>query len=199
MVQIRSGGSFRHSQHLADLAVCETFHVVHDYHRALAARQCSQSRAEPPAQFIRLGRISKRRSHRFMELIRIPDLSPPAYVERRIGHNARKPCPERLVWFEARECFVGVQETFLHGVLRVLASDCYSTCNSERAHLMPSYELRECFTAPALRLEDERSLGLASWPLRRRLVVVWHGKRAKGGGHIYESLCSHKRIAYRER
>ncbi len=152
MVQIRSGGSARYTQHLADFRVRKALYIMQDDYRPCTIRELLQRRLEPLTQLSTLRWIAERGRNRFGDFLRISNLSPAGQIERRVRDDSIEPCAESLCRVEAVDRLIRPQESLLHRILRVLVRHHDRSGHYIRAPLMKTYEPGE---APFIPLPGE--------------------------------------------
>ncbi len=158
MVQIRASGSARYTQHLANLRVGKALDIMQDYHRTRTIRKLRQRRLEPLPQLAAFRRIAESSWKRFRELLRIPYLSAPGQIERRIRDDSIEPCPESLRGVEPVKRLMRPQESLLHRIFGVFVSHDYRASHDVRAALMKTHESGKTPLVPTLGQTYELSL-----------------------------------------
>jgi hypothetical protein len=148
MMQIRSGGSARYTQHLANLRVRKALYIMQDDYRPRTIRELFQRRLEPLPQLSTLRGIAKRGRNRFGDFLRISNLSPAGQIERRVRDDSIEPCAESLGRVEAIDRLIRPQESLLHRILRVLVRHYDRPGHHIRAPLMKTYEPGEAPFVP---------------------------------------------------
>jgi hypothetical protein len=165
MVKIGSSGPFGNTERAPDLTVGEAFNVMQDDHGALAVSEVCERLLEPLAQLARLRGIAEGESDVVWQLIGVADLPSAHQIERRIRHDPVQPRPEWLVGAKPVERAVGVEESLLHRVFRVLVREHDSADDAVGTALVQPDERREGVVRPTLRRDDYGTL-------RRRTVSV---------------------------
>ena len=188
VVKIGPGCPFGDAEHAPDLGMFESFDVMQDDHGTLPFAQGGQCLPQPASQFIRLPGIAEWRRDRIGECIGVTHLLPACDIECRVGDDAMQPCPECLVWQEAIEGTVCMEESFLYRVFRVLVRQDNGTRHRIGPPLVQANQVRERLRFAALSGDHQRVLALTrrvtghgACTSRRR-----NGVRADGkgdGGH----------------
>ena len=132
MVQIGSCGSFRHSEHGADLGVPIALDVVKDEYRALPRRQLGKCFAQSRLQLRALRRIAKGQCCVRGNFLCDTNFPPAHQVERGVRDDPREPRTERIRGVEAAERAVRMKERILERVFSILVLDRDRSGNSAR-------------------------------------------------------------------
>lgn len=160
-MEVGSRGPFRDPEHAPDLRVLESFDVMQDDHGTLPFAQCGQGLTQPATQFIRLAGIAERRCDRIGQGVGIAHFLSARDVERGVGHDAMQPRPERLIWQEAVERSVGMEESLLNRVLGILVREDNGARHRIGSPLMQANQFRKRLRFAALRGDNQRMLALA--------------------------------------
>lgn len=194
VVEIGPRGSLGDAEHASDFRVLESFDVVQDDDGALPFAQRGQCMAQTPPQLVRFTWIAKWRSDGVGECIGIANLLAARDIERGVRHDAMQPRAERLVRQEAIERAIGVEEPFLHRILRVFVREHDRAGNRIRSPLVQLYQLSKRLGLSALRGDNERLLAFArrvtrhgACTSRRREGV--RADREGESGHVWIAWC----------
>ena len=157
-MQIRASGSPRYTQHLANLRVGKALDIMQDYHRTRTIRKLRQRRLEPLSQLSAFRRIAESGRNRFRELLRIPYLSAPGQIERRVRDDSIEPCPESLRGIKSVKRLMRPQESLLHGIFGVFVRHHDRASHYVCAPLVKTYEPGKTPLVPTLGQTYELSL-----------------------------------------
>lgn len=120
MVKIRASRAARYAKHLTDLGVRKALYIMQHNHRPRTIRKLGKRGLEPVSQLTAFRRIPKGIRYGVGELLRVPYLSPPGQIERRVCDNPIEPRGERLCRIEPIDCLISAQEPLLHRILGIL-------------------------------------------------------------------------------
>ena len=143
MVKIRASRSARDAKHLADLGVSKALYIMQHNHRSRTIRKLGERGLKPFSQLPAFRRIAKSIRHGVGELLRVPYLSPPGQIERRVCNNPIEPGGEGLRWIEPVDCLIRAQEPLLHRILGILVRVDDRARHHIRPPLVETYETGE--------------------------------------------------------
>ncbi len=161
MVQVGPGRSLGNPEHGANLGMFVPLNIVQHQHRSLPVLQLQQRTAKTILQLIRFSRITKRTRVSVDQFVGVAHLAPPSKVQRGIADDPVQPRPEWLIGAEPAQRPMGMQKSFLHGILGVLVRKQYRPRDGIGALLVSAHELRKGTRVPILRRQHILALLLA--------------------------------------
>ncbi len=162
MVQVGPGRSLGNPEHGANLGMLVPLNIVQHEHRPLPVLQLQQRTPKTILKLIRFSRITKRTRVSIDQFVGVTHLAPPSEVQRGIADDPVEPRPERLIGAEPTQRPMGMQESFLHGILGVFMRKQNRPRNGIGALLVAAHKLRKGTRVAFLRRQHILTLLLAT-------------------------------------